>query len=74
MYPEELKRFIQSKNNYLGGNDLIKATSIQENPQLNHIHYNPFNNQYQMWDCYGNYYEINVIPYEECQKTLVKSL
>ena len=72
MYPDELKRFIQDRNNRLGGVDLIKATSTQENPQLNHIHYDSFTNQYQMWDCYGNYYEINAISYDEYYKTLCK--
>lgn len=69
MYPEELKKFIAERNYRLGGDDLLKASSWQENPQLNHIMYNPFENKYQMWDIYGNYYEFEPIPYEEYQKT-----
>ena len=69
MYPEELKRFIEERNHRLGGEDLMKASSPQENPQLDHIMYNPFENKYQMWDCYGNYYEFEPIPYVEYQKS-----
>ena len=69
MYPEELKKFISERNNKLGGNDLIKAISVQNNPQLDHIEYNAWENKYQMWDKYGNYYEFEPIPYVEYQKT-----
>lgn len=75
MYPWELQKFIQDRNNYLGGDDLIKATSIEENPQLNHIKYDPYNSRYQMWDKDGNFYEFGVMPYEEAkEKGLVKKL
>ena len=40
MYPEELKGFIKKHNYKLGGEELIRVISIQENPQLNHIEYN----------------------------------
>lgn len=73
MYPHELAQFIEERNKYLGGDDLEKATSIKENPQLSHIKYNVYNNQYQMWDKYGNYYNFNAMPYEEAKaKQLVK--
>ena len=72
MYPEELKRFIEERNHKLGGNDLLKVISIEENPQLNHIIYNPYSNSYEMWDRYGNYYTFEAIPYEEYQKRLIK--
>ena len=75
MYPEELQQFIKDRNYYLGGDDLLKAISIKENPQLNHIVYHPNNSIYEMWDRYGNYYEFTPMPYEEAkQKGLVKTL
>lgn len=75
MYPEELAKFIHDRNYYIGGDDLLKATSVKENPQLNHIIYNPYNNTYQMWDKYGNYYEFRAMLYEEAkQKGLVRRL
>ena len=68
MYPEELKRFIEEHNYRLGGDDLMKVISIEENPQLNHIEYDAFQNKYRMWDIYGNYYEFEPIPYIETLK------
>ena len=63
MYPWELERFIRERNYYLGGDDLMKATSIQENPQLIGIEYKPFDNKYYMWDKLTNaimFYKNNV--------------
>lgn len=68
MYPNELEQFIKARNYYLGGDDLMLATSTIENPQLNHIKYEPYENKYRMWDKEGNYYEFTPIP---C-KTLTK--
>lgn len=56
MYPHELQDFIKIHNFELGNKDLLKAISIKENPQLNHIVYHPNNSIYEMWDRYGNYY------------------
>ena len=74
MYPHELYNFINDRNNWLGGDDLLKAISVKENPQLTYIKYNAFDNRYEMWDRYGNYYNFNAILYEEYQKTLKKKL
>lgn len=73
MYPWELSKFIEERQYYLGGDDLCKATSVKENPQLDHIKYNPFDQTYDMWDREGNYYHFTAMPYEEAvQKKLVK--
>lgn len=73
MYPWELEKFIKDRGNRLGGDDLLKAISIEENPQLNHIVYNPYNQLYEMWDYEGNYYHFSSIPIDEVkQKILVK--
>lgn len=75
MYPWELERFICERNYCLGGDDLMKATSIQENPQLIGIEYKPFDNKYYMWDNEGNTYSFTAMPYKEAQeKGLVKKL
>ena len=73
MYPWDLEQFIRERNYYLGGDDLIKATSIQENPQLIGIQYKPFENKYYMWDGEGNTYSLTPMPYTEAiEKGLVK--
>ena len=75
MYPWELKKFIEDRNSYVGGDDLIKATSIEENPQLVGVKYKPFENKYYMWDGEGNDYSFTPMPYEEAKaKGLVKKM
>lgn len=75
MYPWELKQFIEDREYYLGGDDLLKATSIQENPQLIGIEYKPYENKYYMWDRENNTYNFTPMPYEEAkEKGLVKRL
>ena len=73
MYSWEIYNFLQERNYYIGGDDLLKIISPQENPQLNHIKFNSFDNSYEMWDNEGNYFKFYVIPYEEAKaKGLVK--
>ncbi len=73
MYPWELEEFLKERGYYIGGDDLIKVISTEENPQLDHIMYEPSTNKYKMWDREGHYYEFTAMPYEEAkQKGLVK--
>lgn len=48
VYQYELAEYLKRRNWYIGGDDLIKITSTKENPQLNHIKYNLYNNEYEM--------------------------
>lgn len=73
MYPYELYQFIQDRGYRLGGDDLLKAISTKENPQLDHIVFYPETSKYDMWDREGNYYNFEAMPYKEAeQKGLVK--
>ena len=73
MYPDELRKFIEDRNYYIGGDDLTLVTSIEKNPQLRIINYNPLSNIYEMWDVYNNYYSFYAMPYKEAvEKNLVK--
>lgn len=75
MYPWEIKKFIEERNYYIGGDDLLKVISPVENPQLKGIEYKPFENRYYMWDAEGNYYSFAAMPYTEAiEKGLVKKL
>lgn len=71
MYPWELDNFIKQHDNKLGGDDLIKAISVIENPQLNHIIFHPENSSYEMWDYDGNYYQFTAEPLQEYQKKIL---
>lgn len=73
MYPWELKKFIEERDYYLGGDDLLKAISVQENPQLKKVQFFAADNKYFMQDKEGNYYVFGAMPYEEAKgKGLVK--
>lgn len=75
MYPWEIKKFIEDRNYYIGGDELLKVISTVENPQLKGIEYKPFENKYYMWDGDGNNYNFTPMPYEEAKaKGLVKRL
>lgn len=75
MYPWEIKKFIEERNYYIGGDDLLKVISTVENPQLKGIEYKPFENRYYMWDGEGNDYSFTPMPYEEAKaKGLVKKI
>ena len=75
MYPWEIKKFIEERNYYIGGDDLLKVISPVENPQLKGIKYKPFENKYYMWDGEGNNYSFTPMPYEEAKaKGLVKKM
>lgn len=73
MYPYEIQKFIEQRNYYVGGDDLVKVLSIKENPQLKRIKFNPYNNEFEMWDHEGNYYKFKAMPFKEAvQRGLVK--
>lgn len=73
MYSWEIYKFLEERGYYIGGDDLIKVTSIIENPQLTHIQYKSFENKYYMNDNENNYFEFTPMPYEEAKKlNLVK--
>lgn len=73
MYPYEITEFLKQRNYYVGGDDLLKVTSTEENPQLDHIKFNQGTNEYEMWDKEGNYYIFEAMPYKEAlEKGLVR--
>lgn len=73
MYSWELQKFIEDRNYYLGGDDLLFAIDITKHPQLSHIKYNAFEKKYEMWDYEGNYFYFWAMPYEIAeQQGLVK--
>ena len=73
MYSWEIQKLLKDNNYYVGGDDLVKVTSTKENPQLNHIKFNPYNNEFEMWDKDGEYFRFTAMPYKEAvQRGLVK--
>jgi len=48
MYSWEIQQFLEERNFYIGGDDLIFITDVNQHPQLNHIKYNPYEHKYEM--------------------------
>lgn len=68
MYFWEINNLLKNKGYRIGGDDLLKIISVEENPQINHIIYNPFDNSYDIWDIQGNHFHFSVIPFEETRE------
>lgn len=56
MYSWEIKKLIEERGYLLDNETLLKVLSIEDNPQLSHIIYNPYENEYKIWDDEGNYF------------------
>lgn len=48
MYSWEIKKILQENNYCIGGKLLLSLIDIKQNPQINHIKFNPYNNMYEM--------------------------
>lgn len=74
MYSWEIKKFIEERDYYIGGDDLLKVISPKENPQLTRIKYTPYTGEYYLKDNENNEFTFTAMPYEEaCAKKLVKT-
>lgn len=82
MYTWELEEFIRSRNYYLGGDDLIKAISMEESPQIIRVKHATIDGQEKYIiateDCFSNgenKIEFCSMPYPEAEaKGLVKRM
>lgn len=75
MYSWELKKFIEDHDYYLGGIDLEKVISLEENPQLTKITFYKESNLYRLQDKYGNGFLFTAMNYDEAlEKGLVRKL
>lgn len=67
LYFWEIYHLLESKNYFIDREDLLKILSLDENPQLNHIVYNPYDNSYDMWDVDGHHFHFSVLLYKDIQ-------
>ena len=58
MYSYEIKQIVESNNNYVDSELYCKITS--SSPQINHIKYDPYNNEYEIWTNDDYYWKITV--------------
>ena len=73
MYSWEIRKFLEERDYYIGGDDLLKVIDIKENPQLTHIKFSSGDGSYYMKDKDGEEFNFKAMPYEEAvEKNLVK--
>ncbi len=77
MYPWELEDLIKKNNGMLGGDDLLRAISAEENNLIN-IKFIPAEQKYYLEDRENNHHEFIALPYkkdtsQEESKVFVKS-
>ena len=74
MYSNEINDFIKSKNNVIGGDDLLFLINSSNHPQISEITFHPENNTYTIKTNDNYIFNFYAMPYKEavCKK-LVKS-
>lgn len=62
MYSWEIRQLLELKRNVLEAcsEDLMRVTSVDENPQLDHIKFDNEHSEYEMWDSKGEYFKFKV--------------
>ena len=74
MYSWEIRDYLRKRNYRLGGDEIAKVTSYQENPQLVQISYFPSVNTYYMKDDQQEEFYFEPMSYDEAvAKGFVKS-
>lgn len=65
MYSHEIEGYIKQHNYRLNTQQLEFLMDTREHPQINHIKYNDWTHEYEMWTKDNFYFKFQVIPYEE---------
>lgn len=73
MYSHEIEELLKIRNYLVGGEDLKRITSVNDNPQINYIKYDAFDNSMEMTTTDNYHFKFGIIPYEE-PKVLKKTI
>lgn len=75
MYSWEIEEYIKKRNYLIGGDDLLKVISLEENPQLTRIRFYKEDNSYEMRDREGHCFQFTAMNIKEAEeKGLVRKL
>ena len=55
MYSHEIEQLLEIKNYLISSKEYMKVSDIKENPQINHIKYEPYDDTFQI-DTKDNYH------------------
>ena len=72
MTNDEIHEYINIRNGYLGGDEIIRIVTTSDKPQIDHVIYKPNENKIHLWSRDGEHFEFTPIPYEDDIKNKVK--
>ncbi len=72
MTNDEIREYINIRNGYLGGDEIIAIVNTNDKPQIDHVLYVGHENKIHLWSRDGEHFEFTPIPYEEYVKNKVK--
>lgn len=58
MYSNEISDILRDNNYKIDSKTYINI--LKNSSQINHIIYEPFDDYYEMWDCFGSYFRFKI--------------
>ena len=60
MYSYEIKQLLELKNYLLDRKEANKILNIKDSPQINHVKYNTYDDNFEMWTSDNYYFKFKV--------------
>ena len=60
MYSHEIKQLLELKNYLLDRKEANKILNIKNSPQINHVKYNTYDDDFEMWTSDNYYFKFKV--------------
>lgn len=60
MYSHEIKQLLELKNYLLDRKEANKILNVKDSPQINHVKYNTYDDNFEMWTTDNYYFKFKV--------------
>ena len=60
MYSHEIKQLLELKNYLLDRKEANKILNVKDSPQINHVKYNTYDDNFEMWTSDNYYFKFKV--------------
>lgn len=60
MYSHEIKQLLELKNYLLDRKEANKILNIKNSPQINHVKYNTYDDNFEMWTSDNYYFKFKI--------------
>ena len=68
MYSWEIRKLLEDRNYYIGGDELLSVINPNQNPQLTRIKYSSYDGTYYMQDNVGEEFNFKAMDYETAKE------